>query len=122
MSRIAVVLLIGMACLGCASRPKAYWHHPDKTLEEARADCKACTRQAHAHAQKEHVWRYQESSERGRPWQMGNELTEEANRELDEENFFRSCMAAKGYRQQHEFPLDAKIRRGEYFSEHFAGR
>lgn len=122
MSRIAVLLLIGVVCLGCASRPKAYWYHPDKTLEEARADCKACTRQAHAHAQKEHLWRYQESVERNRPWQMGNELTEEANRELDESSFFDGCMAAKGYRQQHEFPLGARVRRGEYFGEHFGGR
>ncbi len=121
MGRFALVLLTSLVCLGCASRPKAYWYHPGKTLEEARDDCKACNRQAHAHAQEEHIRRYQESVERDRPWQM-DELTEEANRELDERHSFGGGMAAKGYRLQREFPLGAEIRRGKRSGEHLAGR
>jgi hypothetical protein len=57
---------------------------------------------------------------------MGSEAHEEANRDLDERNSFRHCMTAKGYRQQREFPLGAKIKRGKCFGgdtiQHFAGR
>ena len=126
MNRAAVVLLAGIASLGCASRPEAYWYRPDKTLEEARADCQACNRQAQAHAQEEHMRRYQDSITHGRPWQMGSEAHEEADRDLDEYNAFVACMNAKGYQRRRELPLGSDLRTGKCFGadrgQHLAGR
>ena len=126
MRRFGTVLLIGLICLGCASRPEAYWYNPDKTLEEARTDCQACNRQAQAHAQEEHIRRYQDSITHGRPWEMGSEAHEEANRDLDEYNAFIACMNGKGYQRHRELPLGSDLRTGKCFgadrSQHLAGR
>lgn len=126
MSRFSAVLLTGLICAGCAKRPEAYWYNPDKTLEAARADCQACNRQAQAHAQEEHIRRYQDSITRDRPWQMGSEALEEADRKLDENNAFVACMNARGYQRRRELPLGADLRTGKSFgadrSQHLAGR
>lgn len=70
--------------------------------------------------------RYRDSMEQDRPWQMDNELVEDANRQLDEENRFENCMARKGYRQVRALPLDTEIKTRDCFGgdtiQHLAGR
>ena len=126
MPRSIALLLLVLAGAGCKSTPSKYWYHPDKTLEEARADCRECTRQARVHAQEEHVLRYRESIEHRRPWQMENETIEQADRDFDKERAFTACMSDKGYQQRREFPLGADVRRGTgngpTRTEHLAGR
>ncbi len=125
MDRIGVTLLMCLVCLGCQSRSKMVWFNPDRTLEQITVDCRQCNRRAKAHAQEEHVLRYRDSIERNRPWQMDNDLIEEANRELDEENLFQGCMIDKGYRQVRDFPLGEEIRTRACFGgdslQHLAG-
>ncbi len=70
--------------------------------------------------------RYRDSMEQDRPWQMDNELVEDADRQLDEENRFENCMARKGYRQVRAFPLDTEVETRNCFGgdtiQHLAGR
>jgi len=126
MRRFVMMVSMTLACVGCASRKITYWYHPDRTLEEARKDCRECNRQAQARANEEHVRRYRDSMEHDRPWQMGVEPVEEANRELDELNAFEACMKSRGYRRHQAFPLDATVRTAEEFGadriQHLAGR
>jgi hypothetical protein len=47
---LLVIVLLGMG--GCAgSKPPFYWFHPDKTLEEAKADYAECESQAQEEAE-----------------------------------------------------------------------
>jgi hypothetical protein len=126
MNRLIIAALTCLVCLGCHSRSKKYWFNAGRTLEQITGDCKECHRQAQAQAHEEHIVRYRDSVERDRPWQMDNELVEDANRELDKENLFNGCMTGKGYRQVRDFPLGAEIRRRDRFGgdtlQHLAGR
>ncbi|HNY80089.1 MAG: hypothetical protein RBS72_03845 [Sedimentisphaerales bacterium] len=126
MSRVVVLVLASLVCLGCQPRSRMYWFSAERTLEQIVADCRECHRQALARAQEEHVLRYRDSVERDRPWQMDNELLEQANRELDEANTFNGCMTGKGYRQVRGFPLGVKVRTKDCFGgdslQHLAGQ
>lgn len=126
MNRLGFAFLMCLVCLGCQSRPAQYWFDPDKTLEEIAADCRECNRQAHAGTQEEHILRYLDSVEHDKPWQMDNDLIEDANRDLDEKNLFEGCMTGKGYHQVRDLPLGTKIRTRDCFGgdtlQHLAGR
>jgi len=113
--RVGFLFLAGLACLGCSSKPKQYWFNPDRTLEEARKDCRQCNRVADVRAHEEHIRRFQESIEHDRPWQMENKTLEEANREMDEEHYFGACMQSRGYRQVSAYRLGSEIRKGSGF-------
>jgi hypothetical protein len=112
---LTVLVLIGVGCIGCHPKAKSYWFHPDRTLEEARKDCRECNRVADARAQEEHIRRYQESIEHDRPWQMENQALEEANRTMDEERYFGACMGSRGYRQVSDYRLGPEVRKGSDF-------
>jgi hypothetical protein len=124
--RAGFLLLAGLACVGCHAKPKQYWLSPEKRLEEATRDCRECNRLASAQAHEEHIRRYHESIEHGRPWQMDNEALEEANREMDEDRYFGACMRSRGYRQVSEHRLGPEIRKRNGFGgndlQHLAGK
>jgi len=126
MRRIGLLLVAGLACVGCHGEPKRYWLNPEGTLEGAMQDCRECNRVANAKANEEHIRRYQESIEHDRPWQMDNDALEEANREIDEERYFGACMMSRGYRQVSEYRLGPDIRKRNGFGgaglQHLAGR
>jgi hypothetical protein len=113
--RAVVLILAVLGFVGCQSQPRRYWFNPEKTLEEATQDCRQCNRHASARAQEEHIGRYQDSMERGRPWQMGSAAAEEANREMDEAYFFGTCMTSRGYRLVPESRLGAETRKRTCF-------
>jgi hypothetical protein len=115
MKCLIVLLLAGLACLGCSSKPKQYWFSPDRTLEDARIDCRECNRLANARAQEEHIRRFQESIEHDRPWQMEIKTLEEANRAMDERHYFGACMTSRGYRHVSAYRLGPEIRTGSGF-------
>ncbi len=126
MYRSIALLLFVLVGLGCRPAWPEYWYHPDKTLEEARKDCRECRDRARVHAQEEYILRYRDSMEHRRPWQMENEVIEQADRDFDKEQAFTACMTEKGYQQRREFPLDTEVRRGTGYgptgTEHLAGR
>jgi hypothetical protein len=115
MKCLIVLVLMGVGCIGCHAKAKSYWFHPDRTLEEARKDCRECNRVADARAQEEHIRRYQESIEHNRPWQMESQALEEANRAMDEERYFGACMQSRGYRHVSAYRLGPEIRKGSGF-------
>lgn len=126
MRRIGLLLVAGLACVGCHGEPKQYWLNPEGTLEAAMQDCRECNRVANAKANEEHIRRYQESIEHDRPWQMENDALEEANRAIDEERYFGACMMSRGYRQVSEYRLGPDIRKRNGFGgaglQHLAGK
>ena len=115
MKCLIVLLLAGLTCLGCSSKPKQYWFSPDRTVEDVRRDCRQCNRLANARAQEEHIRRFQESVEHDRPWQMENTTLEEANRAMDERHHFGACMRSRGYHQVSEYRLGPEVRKRSGF-------
>jgi len=50
MKTLSALLLMLFACTGCSSKPDFYWFHPDRTIEEVKADYDECASKAQEEA------------------------------------------------------------------------
>ncbi len=100
-------LMMPLMAAGCSS-PSSYWYHPDRTLEEAKADYLECQDQARQKAEdminEQHYDRLPPDgsstlsgslTERARYANPGD--TQDAWRERYEQSVLIDCMRAKGY-------------------------
>jgi hypothetical protein len=125
---LLVIVLLGMG--GCAgSKPPFYWFHPDKTLEEAKADYAECESQAQEEAeeitQDEYFERLRspvvlsgdEAAIKRRKKQRKSEdpssLARDEWRDLYKQNAFSGCMTSRGYVQLREHQVSENIKTKE---------
>ncbi len=130
----SILALIGFALSGCSS-PRFYWFNPEKTLSEARQDCRECYNQAVEQAAEDLADEYYRRPPEIRetpPWSSrsdhwsGTEL--EALNEstlwgsTHRENLFRGCMTSRGYHLTREDELDRNIRKSSLRAGKVAGK
>jgi hypothetical protein len=105
--RIPALLAIALPLLlaGCSS-PKYYWYHPDRSLDEAKADFQDCLEQAHRKAgdvlndpHLEHLPPPDNSVFRNEPLDQKPSETDahEAWLQYYEQSVLADCLREKGY-------------------------
>lgn len=109
--RLLLTLLLVLAFLatGCSS-PTYYWYHPDRTLDDAKADFAECLNQAHGKAKdvidEQHYDRLPPpdgpSAISGSPKDQGRtaedpDKTQRIWSERYEQSVLNDCMRSKGY-------------------------
>ena len=105
---VALSIMMLLMLAGC-SGPTSYWYHPDRTLDEAKADYLECQDQARRKAEdminEQHYDRLPpvgDSSTKGislteRARYASPGETQDAWRERYEQSVLTDCMRAKGY-------------------------
>ena len=100
----AFLILAGLFIVcGCQG---AHWYNPDKTLKEAKLDCRECHYQAEAESL---ASSWQNKRDMG---VTNDDITANDYRSMDElysENLFRQCMKDKGYQLVPDDELDHGI-------------
>jgi hypothetical protein len=130
----SILIVIGFALSGC-SNPRHYWFNPEKTLSEARQDCRECYSQAINQAAEDIEYvNYQLSPEmRQTPPRLldSNHPNDPEFWIFDErtffhtnyrENIFRGCMSSRGYRLTREDELGRRIRKSSLRAGKVAGK
>ena len=130
----SILALIGFALSGCSS-PRHYWYNPEKTLREARLDCRECYNQAVEQAAEDVAYEYYT-----RPPDVREEpYSSTRNRHSERidlrplwdstdwggthrENIFRGCMRSRGYYLASEADLDSDIRKSSLRAGKVAGK
>jgi hypothetical protein len=107
---VALSIMTLLMAAGCSS-PSFYWHDPDRTLDEAKADYLACQDQARQKTDdvisEEHYDRLpppdDSSTVSGSPTERARAAnpreTQDAWRERYEQSVLTDCMRARGYLQ-----------------------
>jgi hypothetical protein len=130
----SILAVIGFALSGC-SGPRHYWYNPEKTLSEARLDCRECYNQAVEEAAEDvadEYYRRSQEMQEAPPWSSQTDRWSGIEFEaLDEstlkglthrENLFRGCMTSRGYTLTSEKDLDSNIRKSSLRAGKVAGR
>lgn len=131
----SILALIGFALSGCSSS-RHYWYNPEKSLSEARQDCRECYDEAVERAADDATLEYYNR----RPYEMreapyGSTRNKDSER-IDlrplwestrlgtshRENIFRGCMKSRGYRLTREDRLDRTIRKSSLKAGKVAGK
>lgn len=135
MRAIASVLgLIGFALSGCSS-PRHYWYNPEKSLNEARQDCRECYDKAVQQAAEDVADEYYRRPPEVRESPYGS-TRRKASESVDlrplwdstvwgtshRENLFRGCMKSRGYQLIREDKLDRTIRKSSLRTGKVAGK
>ncbi len=117
--KVPVVLLALTVSLlvGCAPGPTHFWHHPDKTLKQAKEDCRACRSRAEdeagemvAEEERRQVRSRSRSSDDG--WEFHDEqVTSRASvGTMYKKNVFEGCMRGRGYIKVKDYRLPSNLR------------
>jgi len=130
----SILAVIGFALSGCSS-PRHYWYHPEKTLSEARLDCRECYNQAVEQAAEDvadEYYRRPREMQETPPWSSRSDRwSGEEFEALNEstlwgsthrENLFRGCMTSRGYSLTSEKELDSTIRKSSLRAGKVAGQ
>jgi len=131
----SILVFTGFFLSGC-SNPHYYWYNPEKSLSEARQDCRECYDEAVEQATDDATLEYYNR----RPYEM-REAPYSSTRSEDEEridlrplwestnlgtshreNIFRGCMKSRGYRLRREDRLDGTIRKSSLKAGKVAGK
>lgn len=130
----SILVLVGFALCGC-SGPRYYWYHPEKTLSEARLDCRECYNLAVEQAAEDVADEYYRRPPELRQTPPGSSHNDrwsgtefEALNEstlwgmTHRENLFRGCMSSRGYRLTSENQLGRHIRKSSLRTGKVAGK
>ncbi len=122
---VSLVLTI-LLFSGCAPSPTHYWYHPQKTLEQAKADYRECETRAEAWVAESDV-SMADDHRRGDPitddWEFYQEHQKHpALRASYQRSIIEGCMRGKGYLKVRDYRLPSDVRRKDYETGGVAGR
>ena len=133
-ARVTALTMVLFAVAGC-SGPRSYWYQQGKTLEQARADCLDCQRQARREAGEAAADEYSSriNSPLYRPDYYGTDHDHvgSADDVIDpwptsggvyEHNIFAGCMERKGYEKLKAYRLPSDTRTKSFSMGAVAGR
>lgn len=133
-ARAMALMMVMFAVVGC-SGPRSYWYQQNKTLEQARADCRDCERQARREAGEAAADKYVRhiDSPLYRPDYYGTDRDHVGSDEdligswptdggVYEQNVFAGCMKRKGYEKLKAYRLPSNTRTTSLSMGAVAGR
>lgn len=126
----AVYLTLTLLFLvGCTPGPTHYWYHPDRTLEQAREDCRACQTRAEEEAAEmaagtERPEARSQSRAADDGWKFYDDQMKSRSNlgTMYRENVFEGCMRSKGYVKVKDYRLPSNLRTKSYSMGAVAGR
>lgn len=126
----AVLLALTVFLLvGCAPGPTRFWYHPDKTLEQAKVDCRACQSRAEDEAgemavEEEHRQARSQSRSSDDGWKFYDEQVKSRSSlgTMYKKNVFDGCMQGRGYIKVEDYRLPSNLRTKSYSMGAVAGR
>lgn len=115
--------------VGCAPGPTHYWYHPDKTLEQAKEDCRACEARAEEvagemAAEEEQMQVRSQSRASDDGWKFYDEQVRSRSNfgTRYRENAFEGCMRSRGYMKIKDYRLPSGLRTKSYSMGAVAGK
>jgi hypothetical protein len=125
----AFLTLTLLILVGCAPGPTHYWYHPDKTLEQAKEDCRACQTRAEGEADEMAAeadrWETRSQSRASDDgWKFYDEQVKSRSNlgTMYRDNVFEGCMRSKGYVKIKDYRLPSNLRTKSYSLGAVAGR
>jgi len=125
----ALLTLTLLFVVGCTPGPTHYWYHPDKTLEQAKEDCRACQDRAEEEAgemaaESERLEARSQSRASDDGWKFYDEQVKSRSNlgMMYRENVFEGCMQSKGYVKVKDYRLPSNLRTKSYSMGAVAGR
>jgi len=124
-----LLTLMALSLVGCTPGPTHYWYHPDKTLEQAKEDCRACQTRAEKEAgemaaeeARLQVRSQSRASDDG--WKFYDEQVKSRSNfgTMYKENVFEGCMQSRGYMKIKDYRLPSNLRTKSYSMGAVAGR
>jgi hypothetical protein len=112
---------------GCALGPRHYWYHPERTLEEAKADYRQCKQWAQQEAGEavadEHLVDIRSKSRASGDESFGVDRMETSSSlgAMYRENALSGCMQSRGYLRVKDYRLPSDVRRKSYTPDGVAG-
>lgn len=130
----SILAAVVFALSGCSS-PRHYWYNPEKTLREARLDCRECYSQAVEQAAEDVAYEHDMYSTEVHEEPYSSSRDKDSERidlkplwestqwgETHRENIFRGCMSSRGYALTREKDLDSTIRKSSLRAGKVAGK
>jgi uncharacterized membrane protein len=114
---VALLTLTLFLLVGCAPGPTHFWYHPDKTLKQAKEDCRACQSRAEDEAgemvaEEERRQLRSESRSSDDGWKFYDEQVKSRSSvgTLYKKNVFDGCMQGRGYVKVKDYRLPSNLR------------